>query len=464
MKLSWKIVLVVLLIVTLTVSVSSYVMIAAAFQAELDSQASAAADESQLLCLTLGALASQTAGSMEGALLEQLESNGLTQRYRMMVYRQDGGVLWQNREEPANLTPADVGQEGLCYGFFQKAPGDSRYLETIQRLELNGESFYVDLLQEANRAFTQRDANLRVYRQVMLLSIAACTLASIACATVLTGPIRKLSRSTRSMASGQYSYRVKVRSRDELGALAEDFNHMADALERKIQELAAAAQRQKDFTASFAHELKTPLTSVIGYADTLRSRELPRQQQLEAANYIFTEGKRLEAMSFALLDLFALERSQPQLVPIQAQALARSVAASANYLMDQSRLEFRLSVEPGSFHGEPNLLKTLRYNLLDNARKASEAGGSVELLGRTTPRGYLFQVVDHGRGIPPEALERITEPFYMVDKSRARAQGGAGLGLALCQQIAAAHGACLRCDSQEGEGTTVSLILGGGES
>ena len=401
---------------------------------------------------------------MESALLEQLESNRLTQRYRMMVYRQDGGILWQNREEPANLTPADVGQEGLCYGFFQKAPGEGRYLETIQRMELNGESFYVDLLQEANRAFTQRDANLGVYRQVMLLSIAACTLASIACATVLTGPIRKLSRSTRSMASGQYAYRVKVRSRDELGTLAEDFNHMADALELKIQELAAAAQRQKDFTASFAHELKTPLTSVIGYADTLRSRELPRQQQLEAANYIFTEGKRLEAMSFALLDLFALERAEPQLAPIQAQALARSVASSANYLMTQSHLELRLSVEPGSFHGEPNLLKTLLYNLLDNARKASEAGSSVELLGRTTPRGYLFQVVDHGRGIPPEALERITEPFYMVDKSRARAQGGAGLGLALCQRIAAAHGACLRFDSQEGEGTTVSLILGGGAS
>lgn len=358
MKLSWKIVLTVLLIVTLTVSVSSYIMIASTFQAELDSQAGAASGESQMLCLTLGALASQAVGSGESALLEQLEGSSFFQNYAMLVYRSDGTVLWKNREEPANLTPADVGQEGLCYAFFQRDTGSRRYLETVQRLELNGEPFYVDLLQGADQAFSQRDANLQIYRQVMLLSVAACTLASIACAAVLTGPIRKLSRSTRSIAGGQYSHRVKVRSRDELGALAEDFNRMADALELKIQELAAAAQRQKDFTASFAHELKTPLTSVIGYADTLRSRELPRLQQLEAVNYIFSEGKRLEAMSFSLLDLFALERTAPQLVTVQAQALARAVAESMGYVMSQSGVELRLSVEPGSFPGEPNLLKT----------------------------------------------------------------------------------------------------------
>ena len=224
MKLSWKIVLTVLLIVTLTVSVSSYIMIASTFQAELDSQAGAASGESQMLCLTLGALASQAVGSGESALLEQLEGSSFFQNYAMLVYRSDGTVLWKNREEPANLTPADVGQEGLCYAFFQRDTGSRRYLETVQRLELNGEPFYVDLLQGADQAFSQRDANLQIYRQVMLLSVAACTLASIACAAVLTGPIRKLSRSTRSIAGGQYSHRVKVRSRDELGALAEDFN------------------------------------------------------------------------------------------------------------------------------------------------------------------------------------------------------------------------------------------------
>ena len=117
--------------------------------------------------------------------VEQLEGSSFFQGYSMLVYRSDGTILWKNREEEARLTPADVGPEGLCYAFFQQTPGGSRYLETVQRLELNEEPFYVDLLQTADQAFSQRDANLRIYRQVLLLSVGACTLASIAGAAVL---------------------------------------------------------------------------------------------------------------------------------------------------------------------------------------------------------------------------------------------------------------------------------------
>lgn len=201
MKLSWKIVLVVLLIVAVTVSAASYTMIASAFQAELDSQVSAAADESQMLCLTLGALAAQAVGNGEGSLREILNSS-FFQNYRMIVYRQDGSVLWQNREEAAGLAPGDVGEEGICYMISRLERGGSRYLETIQRLELKQETFYVDLLQEADQAFLRRDANLAVYHRVMLVSIGAGALAAVACAAVVTDPIRKLSRSTRSMADG----------------------------------------------------------------------------------------------------------------------------------------------------------------------------------------------------------------------------------------------------------------------
>lgn len=455
MKLSQKITLVVLAIVTLMVAVSGYCMVSAGFRGELDSQVAAAASESRTLSLTLGTLLSQTRDRSREALAGLLERTAMFDSYELTVYHADGTILWSGGDHRGVLDPED-GEGGLCYRLI---PGSPRLLETMQELTVGTDKYYVNLIREVEEPFLHRDDNLRTYRWIMTLSLAVSTLAAVLCARVLTGPIRKLSRTTRAMAQGQYSRRVHVRSKDELGALAEDFNAMADALERKIQDLADAAQRQRDFTASFAHELKTPLTSVIGYADTLRSRELPRKQQLEAVTYIFTEGKRLEAMSFALLDLFALERAEPQMQTVNARALAQAVRDSAQYPYGQAGVELKLSVAPGALRGEPNLLKTLLYNLLDNARKASNPGGQVWLKGRPVEGGYAFSVIDRGRGIPPEALNRITEPFYMVDKSRARAQGGAGLGLALCQRIAQAHGTALEYQSQVGTGTAVTIRL-----
>lgn len=236
---------------------------------------------------------------------------------------------------------------------------------------------------------------------------------------------------------------------------------MADALEAQIHALADAAERQKEFTASFAHELKTPLTSVIGYADTLRSRVLPPKRQFEAANYIFTEGKRLEAMSFALLDLFALEREAPALQPVSITRIAQETKQSCEYLLKQKRITLLLQVQEAQVPAVPELLKTLLYNLIDNARKASAGGSAILFQGEQRPEGYRVTILDRGRGIPPEALGRITEAFYMVDKSRSRAEGGAGLGLALCRKIAELHGTSLQFESEEGKGTRVWFVLGG---
>ena len=274
-------------------------------------------------------------------------------------------------------------------------------------------------------------------------------------------PIDRLARTTRLMAQGQYSRRALVTTHDELGALAVDFNHMADTVERQISQLEDAARRERDFTASFAHEIKTPLTSVIGYADTMRSRTLSREQQLRAANYIFSEGKRMETMSLALLDLFALERSAPQLRPVRTGAIAAAAAESSRFRYEEKSLALQVDVEDAELSGEPTLLHTLLYNLLDNARKASEPGQTVELRGYRTEGGYCFRIRDHGRGIPAEALSRLTEPFYMVDKSRSRAEGGAGLGLSIAKRIVQVHGGVMDFKSIEGQGTVVTVLLGG---
>ena len=132
---------------------------------------------------------------------------------------------------------------------------------------------------------------------------------------------------------------------------------------------------------------------------------------------------------------------------------------SIAYPLRQRQLVLDVRVEDKQILGERSLLTILIYNLLDNARKASNPGSKITLLGGTTPGGFCFAVKDRGRGIPPEALSRITEPFYMVDKSRSRAEGGAGLGLALGQRIAQLHGTALRYDSKVGRGTVVSFVL-----
>lgn len=108
-------------------------------------------------------------------------------------------------------------------------------------------------------------------------------------------------------------------------------------------------------------------------------------------------------------------------------------------------------------------METVCLNLLDNARKAMETGGSILLEGFAEEAGCCIQVTDTGKGIPPEELERVTEAFYMVDKSRARAQGGAGLGLALCQRIVDLHGGTLELESAVGKGTRVRVHLKGGK-
>ena len=126
-------------------------------------------------------------------------------------------------------------------------------------------------------------------------------------------------------------------------------------------------------------------------------------------------------------------------------------------------LTLSVRAEPGTLWGDAALLQTLLQNLLDNARKASDPGGRVYLTGRPQGDRYLIIVEDQGRGIPAEEIGKITEAFYMVDKSRSRAEGGAGLGLALCREIAELHGGTLRFQSELGFGTRATAELGGAE-
>ena len=145
------------------------------------------------------------------------------------------------------------------------------------------------------------------------------------------------------------------------------------------------------------------------------------------------------------------------------EPLFEAIRQSLQFLLKKYRIRLQLYAEPAVVSAEPVLLQSLLYNLIDNACKASPADETVTVRGRNIEEGYLITVIDHGRGIPKESLQKITEPFYMEDKSRTRGQGGAGLGLALCKRIAELHGTSLTFSSTLGQGTSVAFTLARGK-
>ena len=122
--------------------------------------------------------------------------------------------------------------------------------------------------------------------------------------------MQKLSRATRQFARGKYDVQVDIRSNDEIGMLASDFNWMAGIMNQQMERLQNEAKRQEEFTAAFAHELKTPLTSIIGYADTIRQMELSPEETDMCADYIFRQGKRLQSLSYKLLDMTMADQKE----------------------------------------------------------------------------------------------------------------------------------------------------------
>lgn len=301
---------------------------------------------------------------------------------------------------------------------------------------------------------------LRAYFGIELVAFAAAGLAVWGMISRLTRPLRALDDASRRIAAGEYARRTALTGTDEIAALSRSFDGMADALQAELEQRALAVRQREDFIAALTHELKTPMTSILGYAQMLRTGVPDPEQRERAAGYIVHEARRLETLSRKLLDLMQVTRQgiTPGATPLAAllTMLRRALPQQAP---DCLPLEIRAPRTPCVLQGDADLLCDLLLNLVRNAARAEPKDGKVHLTVTADADRVRFAVWDNGRGIPPADLPRLTEPFYMVDKSRARAGGGSGVGLALCQAIARAHGTALEFASRPGVGTVVRFSV-----
>lgn len=465
MKFSWKIFFSTVLITLIIFSVGGYLLIQAFFQSSYEREVANAGEENQMLQYSFAAAWNTTvqgtdplevqAEQAARAMSEQMSGKPL----RIRLSDSKKKVLFDSSQSAPDGGLLDRIEPGKR-GYMLRRSEEGYELQTASAIRLDQDFLYLESIRDISVLFDERDAQYRIYRRWLFWLLLAQSLCCYVLALWLMEPLRRLSRTTRRIAQGNLKVRANVRSRDELGALAADFNNMADHLEEQFQELNDMARRQEEFIGSFAHELKTPLTSMIGYADMLRSQEMSQEERFQAANYIFKEGRRLEALSLKLLELLVAGHQELKFLQVNARWLAEEIQGVLQPALRRQGLILKVNVENAAVPMEPDLMKTVLMNLIDNGRKAMDGQpGLLYLLGRKEEKGFSYYVRDTGKGIPEEELKNITDPFYMVDKSRARQQGGAGLGLSICREIVVRHGGAMTFKSSVGKGTVVRVFL-----
>ena len=393
-------------------------------------------------------------------IINQLSAQGNSNRKNIILRNSDMEVvsIMNSSFTYKEMKPSD---ENTCNSIIWRE-NNNYYLQLCSSMDINTENLDIsqmDIVYDITSVYAARAQEQNTFRLLLIVIFVVGSITSMIAASLLTKPLEKLSSLAQHISHGDYSARLHIHSGDEIEALANDFNNMADTIEDNISELHFSMEKQEQFMGSFAHELKTPMTSIIGYADLLRSQNMSEDETIEAANYIFSEGKRLESLSLKLLDLLVVKNQETILTPTDPVLAVRNVINVMKPELAKEHITLKSSCRKGCCMMDIDLFQSLIINIIDNARKAIDDNGLIHVAGTVRDDNYVIIIKDNGRGMPPEEITRISEAFYRIDKSRSRAQGGAGLGLAICSKIAEIHQAKIKYKSAVGRGTVVTITL-----
>ena len=423
-------------------------------------------------------------------VVSSFQTNVLYERYRSSEAELDDTQITQIAREFSYLFTLDnlyiqlnKGEERVFSNFTRDLPdnlyenvnqlseGDARvlirrdddsrvYLYITSPVTIQSSNYFFTTIKDITNIYDVKNDQLRFFSVLGPIVSVVVAFIMLILSKLLTSRINRLRKSTMKVANGEYNA-IEIKSKDEIGELTADFNTMTEAVKQKVEKLEDIASERKVFIDNMTHEMKTALTSIIGFSDLLRSARLDDETVHDYAESIYKEGKYLKSISSKLMDLILL-RQKPEMTEIDVPRLVEEIDESVRPIASSRQVAFSAASVEAKLVCDRELIKSLLYNLIDNAVKASQPGTCVTLNAYFTQDGVMeFSVADQGSGIPKEELDKIFEPFYRVDKARSRKYGGAGLGLALCMEIAHAHAATLEIESEVGRGTVIRLRFDG---
>ncbi len=377
------------------------------------------------------------------------------------VTSDDVGTIYSNISDEdvlrLKLSPENDGD----ISYFVTKAGDKTLIVVTSYIKIYQSLLRLDYIQNSSSA---KEAILNLSKDIASTLFIAEVLLFLAMNFTISKalrPLNSLKNQAMFIAKGDFKKRLEIVHNDEVGQLAMSFNHMSDAVEEHVNALWEAARLKELFASNLAHEIKTPITSIVAYSDYATQRDLRGEELHGILNYIKKEGQRISSLADKILKWSSLNsQREVEIKPLRSQRIIEQVLYTLSIFAHEKNQRIVTENHTEIIFADEALLISLIVNLCKNALNASDKGEAIYLsLDKTNEDSLIIKVKDFGVGIEQDELKKITEPFYMVDKSRDRAKGGSGLGLSLCLAITEAHNGTLDIESVFGEGTCVSVKL-----
>lgn len=272
----------------------------------------------------------------------------------------------------------------------------------------------------------------------------------------MTRPLREMALAARSFGHGDFSQRINVRSKDEVGELAESFNNMADSL-------SVSETVRRNFIANVSHELKTPMTSISGFVDGILDGTIPQEKQSHYLNIVSAETKRLSRLVRSMLDLAKIDSGNLTLNKKTfdlSQVIIETLLSFENKIESKNvKIEGLESLQSLPIDGDVDMIHQVVYNLIDNAVKFVNDGGIIQIQAVLNNDSVTVLIRNSGLSIPDEEIKLIFDKFYKTDKSRSQDKNGVGLGLYIVKTIINLHKGKISATSVPGEYTQIKFVL-----
>lgn len=338
------------------------------------------------------------------------------------------------------------------YGYF-----NNPQLNVAVPIKVSGETQgYITYHYDMQQLYRERSGLLGILQMIFLAVYALCGLLLLCYQKLIHIPMKQIIKGASEYANGDLTYRIPVKSEDEMGYLANTLNYMADKINQN-------GEYQRTFIANVSHDFRSPLTSIKGYVEAILDGTIPPELQDKYLNIISHEADRLEKLTRSLLVLNDLDEHK-RMMNIRRFDINDIIKSTANTFegtcsRKNIRLELLLAEKELFVEADMEQIQQVLYNLLDNAIKFSNDNSSINIETTVTNGKVFVSVKDHGIGIPKESLSKVWDRFYKTDPSRGKDRKGTGLGLSIVKEIIRAHNQNINVISTEGVGTEFIFTL-----